>query len=362
MALPTRPRSRRGAAGPGVATGAYLVILLVALVQVVTARPAQTLTVPVLAYALALGSYLLVLRAGPREPRVEGAERWSAGLALAGVLLASWLLAGFLRALPEGLASAAGYYRVKLLVTSPLGDHNTAAGLLLVPLVAAVTLAVRRAGWWVAVAVVTAGFVAALSRGAALVLLAVAVAGGWLASSRRVAVALGAVALLAAGAVIGLAAVLGAAPPPGAAAGVGPFGTSVLGRVDLAVRGAELTAAEPLLGVGFGSFATHAADLPVPNDHAHQLVAHAGAEGGLFTALAVLVVSVLLLLRSGRLPRTPLRDAALLGGGGLLVHAQIEILGGLPAYEVLVAVLLGLATVAGARDGSAADGGVRPPG
>jgi O-antigen ligase len=190
----------------------------------------------------------------------------------------------------------------------------------------------------------------------------VAVAGWWLASSRRAAVALGAVAVLAAGAVVGLAAVLGAAPPPGAAGGVGPFGTSVLGRVDLAVRGAELAAAEPLLGVGFGSFAVHAADLPVPHDHAHQLVAQAGAEGGVVTALAAVVVSALLLLRSGRLVRSPLRDAALLGGGGLLVHAQMEILGGLPAYEVLIAVLLGLATVAGTRDGSAADGGTGAPG
>jgi O-antigen ligase len=362
MVPPARPPSRRGAPRPDVVTGAYLAILLVGLMQLVTGRPVQTLTAPVVAYALAVGAYLLVLRAAPREWMGPGSERWLAGLAITGALLALWLLAGFLRALPEGLTSAVGYYRVKLLVTSPLGDHNTAAGLLLVPLVAAVTLAVRRASWWVAVAAIIAGFVAALSRGAALVLVAVAVAGWWLASSRRAAVALGVVAVLAAGAVVGLAAVLGAAPPPGAAGGVGPFGTSVLGRVDLAVRGAELAATEPLLGVGFGSFAAHASDLPVPHDHAHQLVAQAGAEGGVVTALAAVVVSALLLLRSGRLVRSPLRDAALLGGGGLLVHAQIEILGGLPAYEVLVAVLLGLATVAGARDGRAADGTAGPPG
>jgi hypothetical protein len=45
--------------------------------------------------------------------------------------------------------------------------------------------------------------------------------------------------------------------------------------------------------------------------------------------------------------RSPVRDLALLGGGGLVVHAQVEILAGRVGYEVLLAVLLGLVAAPG---------------
>jgi O-antigen ligase len=343
------PRPRRPTR-PDVATGAYLVVLAVAGVQLVLSRPPATVTAPMVAYAAGLLTYLAVVRTGPRDPAGDAGDRWLAGLTVLGGLLAAWLLVRFALALPGGLGSEAGYYRVKVRVTSPVGDHNTAAGLLLVPLAAAVSLAVRRRRWWPAVGLLALGSAATLSRGAALVLLAVGLASWWVGSSRRFAVALAGLAATLLGVVLGAAALLGAAPPPGAAAGAGPIGTSVVGRLDLAVRGIEVAAEAPLLGHGFGTFAAVAADLPVPNHHAHQLVAHAAAEGGLLTAAAVLALSGLLLVRSWRLPRSPVRDVTLLGGAGLLLHAQVEILGALPAYEVLLAAALGLATAAGATE------------
>lgn len=74
--------------------------------------------------------------------------------------------------------------------------------------------------------------------------------------------------------------VLDASPPPGAHVPEGPIGTSVLGRVDLAVRGFEAFAERPALAVGLGGFADEATDLPPPNHHAHNALAQAGAEGG----------------------------------------------------------------------------------
>jgi O-antigen ligase len=347
------PRPRRPTR-PDVVAGAYLVVLAVAGIQLVLSRPSQAVAAPMVGYAAALLTYLAVVRSGPDDPAGEDGDRWLAGLAVLGGLLAAWLLVRFALALPEGLGSEAGYYRVKVRVTSPVGDHNTAAGVLLIPLAAAVTLAVRRPRWWPAVGFLALGCAATLSRGAVLVLLVVGLASWWVGSSRRFAVALAGLAVTLLGVVLGAAALLGAAPPPGAAAGAGPIGTSVIGRLDLAVRGIEVAAERPLLGAGFGTFAAVAADLPVPNHHAHQLVAHAAAEGGLLTAAAVLALSGLLLVRAWRLPRSPVRDVTLLGGAGLLLHAQVEILGGLPAYEVLLAAALGLATAAGAATASTA--------
>jgi hypothetical protein len=347
-------RPRRTSTRPDVAVGAYLFVLAVAGVQLALPRAPQSVTAPVVAYGAALLAYLAVVRLGPSAPWGRDGDRWLAGLTVLGGLLAAWLLVRAALALPEGLGTDAGYYRVKVLVTSPIGDHNTAAGLLLVPLVAAVSLAVRRRRWWPAVGLLALGFAAALSRGATVVLLTVGLASWWAGSSRRFAAALSGLAVALMGAVLGVAALLGAAPPPTAAAGAGPIGTSVIGRLDLAVRGVETAAGAPLLGSGFGSFAAVAADLPVPNHHAHQLVAHAAAEGGLLTAAVVLVLSGSLLVRGWRLPRSPIRDVTLLAGAGLLLHAQVEILGGLPAYEVLVAAVLGLATAAGAAPAPAA--------
>ncbi|MFA9446039.1 O-antigen ligase family protein [Egicoccus sp. AB-alg6-2] len=317
-------------------------------------------TVP---YAAALG-VLLVVRAGRDAPRWRhDLDVWLVGLAVFGSLLATWLLVRFAVSLPQAVGAEFGFYRLKGRITSPLGDHNTAAGLLLPPLVATAVLAASRPRWAWAGGVVALGLVATLSRGVAAVLAIVVVAAFVLASRVRVAVVLtaafGVVVLGLTAAMVGLDTSVPpgtAAPGPATQAGAGPLGASVLGRIDLAVRGVGAGADRPLTGVGLGGFASVAQDLPQPNDHAHQAFANAFAEGGVPLLLAVLVVVVTLAVRAARLPRSPRRDLVLLGGLGLVAHAQLEILAGRLGHEVLLAALVGLAVVPGtsrARAGQA---------
>ncbi|WP_052664298.1 O-antigen ligase family protein [Nitriliruptor alkaliphilus] len=288
-------------------------------------------------------------------------HRWLVGLGVAQVALALWALQAFLRGLPAGIGESSGFYRVKLLVTTPLGDHNTVAGWLLVGVVATIVLAQQDSRWWWGVAATVAGSVACLSRGAAAVLLLVAI-GSWLVGTRRrVALALTAAAVVVLGAVSALAVVLDASPPAGAHVPEGRVGTSVLGRVDLAVRGFEVLADAPALGVGLGGFEDEAVDLPPPNHHAHNALAHAGAEGGVPLLIVTLGVYALLARRGLRQPRGWRREVTLLGGAGLVAHAQLDILSGLLGTEALLAALLALAGSSGRGLSASALGSHRPP-
>lgn len=328
---------------------AYLVAVLLGVLQAaVLGEPGRTLvaTVP---YLLALLVVLAVRAVGPRDRR--GLERWLAGLALAGALLAVWLLAAFLLALPDGIGGAHGFYRVKLRVTSPVGDHNTAAGLLLPAIVAAAACAARDRRWLVGLAVATAGLAATLSRAAVLVLLGVAVVGLVVAGRRRLTALVGVSAVAATVLVLAAVLLLDTSPPGGQAA-EGRLGASVVGRLELAERGLELARGHPVLGVGLGGFAARAGDLPPPSDHAHQLFAHAAAEGGLGLLGVTVLVPVVLGVRLWRLPAGTRRDVLLLGGLGLVAHAQVEILGGRAGYEVLLALLVALAAPRRARAGA----------
>jgi hypothetical protein len=337
-----------------VAAAAFLVAVLLAAAQaVVLGDPGRTLRAGV-PYALGFLVIVTVRAIGPRGD--EELVRWLRGLAIVGVLLSMWLLGAFVAALPVHLGEPSSFYLVKLAVTSPVGDHNTAAGLLLPAAVAAAAMAVRDPRWRFGLAAITLGVVATLSRGAAVVLLGVAVVGWVVASDRRFRVALLAAGVGAVLAVTGLAVGLDASPPGEEVAETGVLGTSVLGRVDLAVRGAEVGLEHPVLGVGLGGFADAAEDLPPPNDHAHQLLTHAFAEGGVLLLLVALVVPLVLAGRVLSLPAGPGRDVLLLGGLGLLVHAQVEILGGRLGYEVLLALLVGLAGALAEPRRSAAEG------
>jgi hypothetical protein len=285
---------------------------------------------------------------GGAAPDAEAAAtRWVRGIAAVGALLAVWTVVTFAVALPDGLGDPSGFYRVKVQVTTPAGDHNTAAGVLLVGLVAASLATLRDRRWSPALVVVAAGLIATLSRGAAVVAVLVAVAVTLPTASRRV----GRLLLVAAAAImtgiVALAAWLGAAPPPGAAVPDGPIGTSVVGRADLAVRGLELGLDHPLLGVGLGRFQAYATDLPPPNDHAHQLLTHAFAEGGLVLLVVSIALPVGLVLRARRWTTGDLRVLILAGGGALVLHAQAEILGGRVGYEVSLACLLAATWTAG---------------
>lgn len=324
------------------AAAAYLVAVLLALVQLVAlGDPGRTVR-GVGPYVLALLVAVVVRITGPRDDASLGP--WLHGLSVVGVLLAVWLAGAFLGALPTGLGEEHGFYRIKLAVTSPVGDHNTAAGLLLPAIVACAAMAVRDPRWHAGLAATTLGLVATLSRGAALVLLAVAAVGWPLASHRRFRTVLLVAATTAVVSVFVLAAVLDASPPADAdVVRDGPVGASVLGRIDLAERGVAVGLDHPALGAGLGGFAEVADDLPPPNDHAHQLLAHAFAEGGLALLAVAIVVPVVLARRVVTLHPGPGRDVLLLGGLGLVGHAQVEVLGGRLGYEVLLALLVGLA-------------------
>jgi hypothetical protein len=270
-------------------------------------------------------------------------RRWLVVLGAAQVVLAVWAVQSFARALPAGVGEPSGFYRVKVLVSTPLGDHNTAAGLLLVGVVATVVLAQEDRRWWAGVVLTTAGVVACLSRGAALVLLVVGLASFAPGVRRPVAAATTAVAAVALVLVSVLAVGLDASPPAGAAVPDGPLGTSVVGRVDLAERGVALLVEHPALGVGLGGFGDHAEGLPPPNDHAHNTFAQAGAEGGVTYLLLTAGVVLLLAWRGWHQPVGWRRDVTLLGGAALVTHGLIDVLSGLVGNELLLAVLLALA-------------------
>jgi hypothetical protein len=312
-------------------------VVVVAVTQAVTGSALGPLRAAV-PYAAAGGLVLVARWAGVPNDERRG-RAWLRATALVLTALGVWTSLRFALALPVGVGDPSGFYRVKVLVTSPLGDHNTAAGLLLVGVVASVVLARDDRRWWVAAAVTAAGVVACLSRGAAVVLVAVGLVGLVAPVRRPVAAAVAAVGAAVLVAVTALAFLLGASAPPGAAEPDGPLGASVLGRVDLAVRGVEVFADHPALGVGLGGFGSRTSDLPPPNDHAHNTFAHAGAEGGVVALVAVVVVVVTLAVRAFRAPQGWRRDVAFLGGGALVAHGQIDVLGGLLGHEVLLAVL-----------------------
>jgi hypothetical protein len=324
-----------------IAAAAFLLAVLLAGVQaVVLDEPGRTLRAA-LPYLAGFAVVVAVRALGPRAD--DELPPWLRGLAVAATLLAVWLLGAFLGAVPMNLGEPSSFYRIKLAVTSPVGDHNTAAGLLLPGIVACAAMATREPRWRAGLAVTTLGLVATLSRGAALVLLLVAVVGWLVASSRRFAGWLLAAATVAVALVFALALVLDASPPEQAETPDGMLGASIVGRVDLAERGLEVGLERPWLGVGLGGFEEAAEGLPPPNDHAHQLFAHAVAEGGVWLLGIALLVPVVLARRVLALPAGPGRDVLLLAGLGLLTHAQMEILSGRIGYEVLLALLVGLA-------------------
>lgn len=318
----------------------YLGIVALGLVQaVVLPDAARTLTAVLPALLAATTAWVATRqRVGEGDPRGAG---WVAGLTGVLAVLAAWALTTFLLALPAGLRGEVTFYDVKVQVSTPLGDHNTVGGLLLVGVVATAVLAQEDRRWWWGTVLTTLGVVATLSRGAATVLLLVGVLASLVGTRRRVAVALAVAGALALAAVTGAAAVL--ADPDPTQAHDGLVGRSVTERLLLMERGYELLTTEPVLGVGFGGFATAATDLPPPNVHAHNTVLHAGAEGGVVAAAVALALAVLLVLRAWRLPHGPRREVTLVGGVALVLHGQIDVLAGVPAHEVLLATLLVLA-------------------
>ncbi len=322
----------------------YVAVPVVAAVQiaVLDVRLGRTV-LATLPFVVAAAVIAAGRRFGAGERR---GRRWLVGLASGEVVLAAWATVAFVRALPAGMGEPSGFYRVKVLVTTPLGDHNTAAAFLVVGVVATVVLARDDQRWWAGTAVTTLGLVACLSRGAAIVLL-LAGLGGLVARVRpRVALAVAAAGLVSVAAITGLAVALDASPPVGEGAAVdpdGPVGASVAARADLVGRGLALTRDHPLLGVGLGGFGDRATDLPPPNGHAHNTVAHAGAEGGVPLAAIAVGLATLLAVRALRLPSGWRRDLTVLGGAALVGHSQLDIVWGTLGAEALLAALLVLA-------------------
>jgi O-antigen ligase len=317
----------------------YLGVVLLALVQAVGfGEPRRTL---VAALPALVAAAVVVAARWHRADVDEGrGRRWLLGLAGAQVALATVAIVGLLVALPAAFRGDAGFYDVKVRVVTPLGAHNTVGGLLLVGVVATAVLAQDDRRWWAGTVVTTLGVVASLSRGAALVLLVAGLTSRLLGTRRRVAVAVTVAGVVALVVVSLLAATLARDPDPSRPPSEGVVGESITDRLYLVERGLELLVEEPLLGVGLGGFGERVAEVPFPSHHAHNTVAHAGAEGGVPYAAIVVGLSVLLLVRAWRQPPGWRREVGLVGGGALLLHGQLDVLAGLLGYEVLLAVLL----------------------
>ncbi|MBS3941871.1 MAG: O-antigen ligase family protein [Actinobacteria bacterium] len=366
------PTHRPGRGGDLAVVG-YALAVVVGVVHVVVPNWDAGLALPATAAYLAGLVVLLLVRRVHRS----GRDTFGALLtvaAVAGVVLAGWVMLRFALALPDAVGAEYGFYRLKGRITTPLGDHNTAAGLLLPMLVATTLLAVRDPRWRFGAGLVALGIAATLSRGAAAVLAVVVVLAFAVASRREVAVTLTAAlavvvaVLVLVGSVLDTSVPAGTAPsgPSGESGLAEVLGASILGRIDLAARGVEVGVAHPLAGIGLGAFGDAAADLPEPNDHAHQQFAHAIAEGGMPLLLATLLVVGALVVRAGRALRgsaTPQRDLVVLGGAGLLLHAQVDIQSGLLGLEVVLAALTGLAATvaAGTPDSLPAPADLSPP-
>jgi O-antigen ligase len=327
------------------AVGSYLGTCLLGVVQAVVLGPAVGIlraTVP------ALVALVVVLLVRWSRADVDDARGWAwvTGLGVAACLVAASAVASFARAFPVGLDDAAGFYRVKVLVTTPVGEHNTAAAVLLVAVVVTAVLAGEDRRWYAGVVLTTLGLVATLSRGAAVVLVGVGLL-ATVTARREVARTLCAAAAVTLAVVTGFAGLFGAAPPAGAAVPDGPLGASLVGRIDLAIRGLEIGGEHPWLGVGMGRFVTGAEDLPFPNTHAHNAAAQAFAEGGVVLLSLVVAITLLVLVRAWRQPPGWRRELTLLGGAGLILHAQLDIVGGQPGPEVTLAALVALAGATG---------------
>ena len=335
--------------------GLYLAVLALAVVQMAVLGSPRRTAVAALPYAAA-GVVVAVVAARRPDPRDAVRDRaWVRGVALGAVVLAAWAITTFAIALPSGIGEPSGFYAVKVQVTTPLGDHNTAAGLLLVGAVAATVAALHDRRWLAAVAVVTAGLVATMSRGAAVVLTVVGGIALLRRATRTAGILLAIVTVIVLPGVLGLGWWLDATPPPGTPVPDGPVGTSIVARGDLAVRGAEVARGHPLMGVGLGRFVEEAADIPPPNDHAHQLLTHAAAEGGVLLLGVAVALPATLFARARRLPAGDVRNLVLLGGAALVLHAQADVMGGRVGYETLLGLLVALAGTTGAA------GSVREP-
>ena len=344
MPTPRTERARtRPLAGWDPILGLYSAVLALAALQMLVLGAPRRTVLGALPYVCAGAVVAVAAATRPDLRDPASGHAWVRGVAAGAALLAAWAATTFLIALPSGIGEVSGFYVVKVQVTTPLGDHNTAAGLLLVGAVAATVASLRERRLLIAAAVIAAGLVATMSRGAAVVLGVVAGVALLRRASRRVGVLLATVAAVVLAGVLGLAAWLDAAPPPGTPLSEGPIGTSIAVRGDLAVRGAEVTRDHPLLGVGLGGFVDEAADIPPPNDHAHQLLTHAGAEGGVLLLVVALALPVVLFVRARRLPAGEVRDLVLLGGAALVLHAQADVMGGRIGYEMLLGLLVALA-------------------
>jgi len=302
----------------------YAVLGLAIVVQAATGR----LDSPGAALPIVLGALTWVV-----------ARRVPAGLVLrthATVMLAAAMVAvlSLVVGLPGVLGDASSFYALKAQVTTPIGDHNELAGWLLVAVAFVAGVRTRRS---MALAVLAAGLGATLSRGA-LVAGLVAFGVGWLIGLDRTMLRRLLNALVVAGAIVlGAVALLDTTAPAD-----GPT-SSAAARAALWGVAVDDIVAEPLLGVGLGSFEDTATDVEGPHHHAHNGTLHSLAELGLLAgALAALrlPLATWILLRRGATYRA---QAAGLGGLVLLAHDQVEALALRPVYEMLVAALLALA-------------------
>lgn len=290
---------------------------------------------------------LLLLLALPQfeegpPARPSWVPTWDVPVVLMGVVIAVMAMA---RVIPAMGDPGLGFYDLKDVVQLPLGNHNYVAAILVAALAVVLVRPLGRTWWSLAAAVIGLGLVVTLSRGGWLAAGVVLVV---LAATRRdratvmTVGGLGVVALVLLGAVV-----LAGGGDTGRLAGV--FSPATQARMDLWGASWEAFVANPVLGVGVDRLPEWMTEVREPYVHAHNLVLHALAVTGVLGTLVYLAYWGMVAARAVRLPTLDDRLRVGLPLLALFVHAQIDSLSYFLVYEVVVALLVG---VAAARPGA----------
>lgn len=284
---------------------------------------------------------LLLLLALPQfdegpPARPSWVPTWDVPVVLMGVVIAVMAMAKVIPAMDDpGL----GFYDLKDVVQLPLGNHNYVAAILVAALAVVLVRPLGRTWWSVAAAVIGLGLVVTLSRGGWLAAGVVLVV---LAATRRdratvlTVGGLGVVALVLLGVVV-----LAGGGDTGRLAGV--FSPATQARMDLWGASWEAFVTNPVLGVGVDRLPEWMTEVREPYVHAHNLVLHALAVTGVVGTFVYLGYWAMVAIRAVRLPVLDDRLRVGLPLLALFVHAQIDSLSYFLVYEVVVALLVGVA-------------------
>lgn len=284
---------------------------------------------------------LLLLLALPQfevgpPTRVPALPRWDVPVVLMGVVIAVMALVKVVPAMGD---PDLGFYDLKDVIQLPLGNHNYVAAILVASLAVVLVRPLGRTWWTAAAGVIGLGLVVTLSRGgwlaAGVVLVVLAATRRDRATVRTV----GGLGLLALALLVVVVFAGGGAT--GRLAGV--FSPATNARMELWGASWDAFVANPVLGVGIDRLPDWMTAVRQPYVHAHNLVLHGLATTGVVGTAIYLAYWAMVATRVVGLPALDQRLRVGLPLLALFVHAQIDSLSHFLVYEVVVAVLVGVA-------------------